>query len=227
MLAKRRVGFVLSIQVIPAQLGLHKDLFYFYTFGPFCNGMFCTKTLIVTKIKYVDVAFLGKWLIGSVLSHLSAKKDSGTTFKCLQSSAHLRQRESTIFWSFSQSWYTLLRAVASNLRRGENNYAHGRGLEWKRSVVQECCRSLYAWQWNEWWTFANDFTVAVMTRCTFCACWLEAFHEWCRRDECKPHVGSGTTAAPVCWLRSEFRMLPFRFLNLSEFQLNTCLCKHV
>lgn len=64
MLAKRRVRFVLSIQVIPAQLGLHKDLFfYFYTIGPFYNGVFYTKTLIVTKIKYVDVAFLGKWLI--------------------------------------------------------------------------------------------------------------------------------------------------------------------
>lgn len=64
MLAKRRVGFVLSIQVIPAQLGLHKDLFYFYTFGPFIMACF---TLIVTKIKYVDVASLGKCLIGSVL----------------------------------------------------------------------------------------------------------------------------------------------------------------
>lgn len=76
MLAKRRVRFVLSIQVIPAQLGLHKDLFffYFYTFGPFYNGVFYAKTLIVTKIKYVDVAFLGKWLIGSVLRHHFCEK---------------------------------------------------------------------------------------------------------------------------------------------------------
>lgn len=60
-----------------------------------------------------------------------------------------------------------------------------------------------------------------------CACWLEAFHEWCWRDECKPCVGFGTTAAPVYRLRSEFRMLPFSFLHLSEFKINTCLCKHV
>lgn len=155
MLAKRHVGFVLSIQVIPAQLGVHKNLFYFYTFGPFIMAHTHTNC---NKNKICGRGIFRKMFDRSVLFHHSAKKDSGDTFKCLQSSAHLRQQESTIFWSFSQSCYTLLQAVALCLWRRERTTHTAAGSNERllhgtvcklQSVVQGCSRSLYAWQWNE------------------------------------------------------------------------------
>lgn len=160
----------------------------------------------------------GRGIFRKMFSFISAEKDSGTTCKCLRSSAHIRQQESTIFWSFSQSWYTLLQAVASYLWRGLCKRPWGRTKDYcmercGAGVLQVTIRLAVKQVVDICELFHSSGNDALHV----CACWLEAFLEWCWRDEYKPRVGFGTTAAPVYRLRSEFRMLPFSFLHLSEF----------
>lgn len=124
MLAKRHVRFVLSIQVFPAQLGLHKHLFLHL------DRFIMACTLIVTKIKYVNVAFfffLGKMVHRFCPTPSFLRKRTAAPHLD-QSSAHLRQQESTIFWSFSRSWYTLQQTVALNLRSEEKTTHSAVGL---------------------------------------------------------------------------------------------------
>lgn len=154
-------------------------------------------TLIVTKIKYVNVAFfLGKMVHRFCPTPSFLRKRTAAPHLD-QSSAHLRQQESTIFWSFSRSWYTLQQTVASNLRREEKNYAFGRRVEGKTtgwSSVKAAVGVLGLDTLGSgtsggglricvWFHSSGNDTVHV------CACWQEAFDEWCWRDECKPHVG--------------------------------------
>lgn len=119
MLAKRHIRFVLSIQVFPAQLELHKDLLFldFYTFGSFYNGVYtnCNKNKICERGIFL-IFFLGKMVHRFCPTPSFLLKRTAAPHLD-QSSAHLRQQESTIFWSFSRSWYTLRHAVAWNLRR--------------------------------------------------------------------------------------------------------------
>lgn len=128
MLAKRHVRFVLSIQVFPAQLELHKDLLFldFYTFGSFYNGVYtnCNKNKICERGIFFIFFF---WKNGSsVLSYaiVSAQKDSGTTFRSeLSTFKAARKHHFLVF--FTKLVHSPTRGCLESAER-RKNYAFGR-----------------------------------------------------------------------------------------------------